>query len=101
VQSVRVQSQVLNHLPVPARQKAGSAVNSLDPRAKRFRAADRSLQQAKSALQGAQIALADLPRSNHSPITAALDSIDHALSHLATAGGQIDEARLDDSEQLA
>jgi hypothetical protein len=82
-------------------QKAGSAVNSLDPRAKRLRAADKSLQQARNALQGAQIALADLPRSNHSPITAALDSIDHALSHLATAGGQIDEARLDDSEQLA
>ena len=101
MQRLRLQSQVLDHLPVPARQKTESAVNSLDPRAKRFRAADRSLQQAKSALQGAQIALADLPRSNHSPITAALDSIDHALSHLATAGGQIDEARLDDSEQLA
>ncbi len=101
MQRLRLQSKVLDHLPVPARQNAESAVNSLDPRAKRFRAADRSLQQAKNALQGAQIALADLPRSNHSPITAALDSIDHALSHLATAGGQIDEARLDDSEQLA
>jgi hypothetical protein len=98
---LRLQSQVLDHLPVPARQKAESAVNSLDPRAKRFRAADRSLQQAKNALLGAQLALGDLPRSNHSPITSALDSIDHALSHIAAAGGQIDEARLGDSEQLA
>ena len=39
-------------------------MNSLDPRAKRFRAADKSLQQAKASLQGAQLALADLPRSN-------------------------------------
>jgi len=103
VQRLRLQSQVLDHLPVPARRKAQaeSAVNSLDPRAKRFRAADKSLQQAKNALHGAQLALGDLPRSNHSPITSALDSIDHALSHIAAAGGQIDEARLDDSEQLA
>lgn len=76
-------------------------MNSLDPRAKRFRAADKSLQQARAALQGAQLALADLPRSSQSPITAALDSIDHALSHVAAAGAQIDEARLDDSEQFA
>lgn len=75
-------------------------MSSLDPRAKRFRAADRSLQQAKNALEGARIALGDLPRANHSPISAALDSIDQALSHLATAGGQIDEARLEESEQL-
>jgi predicted enzyme related to lactoylglutathione lyase len=96
-----VQSQVLDHLPMQKWRKAESAMNSLDPRAKRFRVADRSLQQAKGALQGAQLALADLPRSSHSPITSALDSIDHALSHIAAAGGQIDEARLDDSEQLA
>jgi hypothetical protein len=83
---------------VQAWRKAGSAVNSLDPQAKRFRVADRSLQQAKNALQGAQIALADLPRSSHSPLTGALESIDHALRHIATAGGQLDEARLEDSE---
>lgn len=76
-------------------------MNSLDPRAKRFRAADRSLQQAKNALLGAQLALADLPRSSHSPVTGALDAIDHALSHIATAGGQLDDARLEDSEPLA
>ena len=76
-------------------------MNSLDPRAKRFRAADKSLQQAKLALQGAQIALADLPRSGHSPVTSALDAIDSAMSNIATAAGQIDEARLDDSEDLA
>jgi hypothetical protein len=73
-------------------------VNSLDPRAKRFRAADKSLQQARLALQGAQIAMADLPRSNQSPITAALDSIDHALSNIDEAAARIDEARLSDDE---
>ncbi len=76
-------------------------MNSLDPRAKRFRAADKSLQQARLALQGAQIALADLPRSQQSPVTAALDSIDHAISNIAAAGAQIDEARLDDTEDMA
>ena len=76
-------------------------MNSLDPRAKRFRAADKSLQQAKLALQGAQIALADLPRSNHSPVTSALGSIDSAMSNIAAAAEQIDQARLDDSEDLA
>lgn len=75
-------------------------MNSLDPRAKRFRAADKSLQQARNALQGAQIALADIPRSNLSPVAAALDSINHALSHIAAAGARIDDARLDDSEEL-
>lgn len=75
-------------------------MNSLDPRAKRFRAADKSLQQARLALQGAQIALADLPRSSHSPVTAALDCIDHALSNIAAAASRIDEARLDDSEEF-
>jgi len=76
-------------------------MNSLDPRAKRFRAADKSLQQARLALQGAQIALTDLPRSQQSPVTAALDSIDHALSNIAAAATQIDEARLDDTEDMA
>lgn len=75
-------------------------MNSLDPRAKRFRAADKSLQQARLALQGAQIALADLPRSSHSPVTGALDAIGHALSAVSAAAEQIDEARLDDSEEM-
>ena len=75
-------------------------MNSLDPRAKRFRAADKSLQQARLALQGAQIALGDLPRSNHSPVTSALESIDQALTNIESAAAQIDEARLDDSEEM-
>jgi hypothetical protein len=37
---------------------------------------------------------------NHSPVTAALDSIDHAVSNIAAAAARIDEARLDDSEDL-
>jgi len=74
-------------------------VNSLDPRAKRYRAADKSLQQARLALQGAQIALADLPRSNLSPVTGALDSIDHALSNIAAAAAQLDEARLEAADE--
>ncbi|MEX1045743.1 MAG: hypothetical protein WEC73_06405 [Chthoniobacterales bacterium] len=73
-------------------------MSSLDPRAKRYRAADKSLQQARNALQGAQLALADLPRSNLSPVTAALDAIDHAFSNIAAAAEQIDEARLADDE---
>ena len=101
MQGLRLQRKVLAQLQLPARRETESAVNSLDPRAKRFRAADKSLQQARLALQGAQIALADLPRSQHSPVTSALDSIDHALSSIATAAAQIDEARLDDSEEMA
>lgn len=92
---------MLPEVLLPARREAESPVNSLDPRAKRFRAADKSLQQARLALQGARIALADLPRSSHSPVTASLDAIEHALSNIAAAAAQIDEARLDDSEQIA
>jgi len=95
---LRLCPEVLAHLRVPARQATRAAVNSLDPRAKRYRAADKSLQQARNALQGAQIALADLPRSNLSPVTAALESIEHALSNIASAAAQIDEARLADDE---
>lgn len=101
MQRLRLQREVLPQLRVPSGRKTESAVNSLDPRAKRFRAADKSLQQARLALQGAQIALADLPRSQHSPVTSALDSIDHALASIATAAAQIDEARLDDNEEMA
>jgi hypothetical protein len=101
MQGLRLQRKMLAQVHLQARREAASPMNSLDPRTKRFRAADKSLQQAKASLQGAQLALADLPRSNLSPVTAALDSIDHALSHIAAAGAQIDEARLDDSEQLA
>jgi hypothetical protein len=100
VQRLRLQGQVLTVLQVRTRREAKSPVNSLDPRAKRFRAADKSLQQARLALQGAQIALTDLPRSNQSPVTAALDSIDHAVSNIAAAAARIDEARLDDSEEM-
>jgi hypothetical protein len=100
VQGLRLPSEVLADLRVQARRKASGAVNSLDPRAKRYRAADKSLQQARLALQGAQIALTDLPRSGLSPITAALESIGEALSDIDTAAARIDEARLDDSEDL-
>lgn len=99
MQRLRLQREVLARVQLPARREA--AVNSLDPRAKRFRAADKSLQQARLALQGARIALADLPRSSLSPVTAALDSIDHAMAGIAAAAGQIDAARLDDSEETA
>ena len=100
MQRLRLQRKVHPQVHLPARREAESPVNSLDPRAKRFRAADKSLQQARLALQGAQIALADLPRSNLSPVTAALDSINHAVSNIAAAAAQIDEARLDDSEEI-
>lgn len=69
-------------------------MNSLDPRGKRFRAADRSLQQARNALNGAVLALQDIPHSNVSPLAAAMDSITAALGNLDSAAEHIDEARL-------
>lgn len=69
-------------------------MNSLDPRSKRFRAADRSLQQARNALNGAVLALQDIPHSNISPLAAAMDSITAALEAMDSAAGHIDEARL-------
>ena len=98
VQRVWLQSQVFADLRVPA--AAEDAVSSLDPRAKRFRAADRSLQQARHALEGARLALADLPRSGLSPVTSALDEIQQALSNIAAAGAQIDEARIESDDTL-
>lgn len=94
---LRLQSPMLADVRVPRRQ---GAVNSLDPRAKRFRAADKSLQQARQALEGAQLALADLPRSGLSPVTSALEEIRQALSNIAAAGAQIDEARLEGDDTL-
>lgn len=70
-------------------------MNSLDPRAKRFRAADRSLQQARNALQGALLALNDIPRSNLSPVTSALEDIRRALDDIGEAAARIDEARIE------
>jgi prefoldin subunit 5 len=98
VQGLRLQGQVLADLPVPARGEAESAVNSLDPRAKRYRAADKSLQQARLALQGAQIALADLPRSQLSALTTALESIDKAGREIDNAAASLDDARLESTE---
>ena len=74
-------------------------MNSLDPRAKRFRAADKSLQQARSALQGAQITLADLPRSRVSALADALESIDKASREIDNAAASLDEARLESTEE--
>ena len=74
-------------------------MNSLDPKAKRFRAADKSLQQARLALQGARIALADLPRSNISALSAALESIDNAHREIYNAAASLDEARLESTEE--
>lgn len=73
-------------------------MNSLDPRAKRFRAADKSLQQARNALQGAQISLADLPRSNISALSTALEAIDKAWREIVNASASLDEARLESTE---
>ena len=74
-------------------------MNSLDPRAKRFRAADRSLQQARNALNGSLLALKDLPRSGLSPLTSALESIGHALTSIDEAAAKLDEARMDCGEE--
>lgn len=69
-------------------------MNSLDPRGKRFRAADRSLQQARNALNGAVLALQGIPHPNISPLAAAMESITGALENLDSAAEHIDEARL-------
>jgi len=98
MQRLRLQSKVLADLPVQARGEDESAVNSLDPRAKRFRAADKCLQQAKLALQGTRIALADLPGSRHSALFAALESIDNASREIDTAAASLDDARLESTE---
>jgi hypothetical protein len=70
-------------------------LNSLDPRAKRLRAADRSLQQARNSLQGAQLALQDLPRTGLSPLNDALRSLAAADAEIEAAADAIDRARLD------
>ncbi len=72
-------------------------MNSLDPRAKRYRAADRSLQQARNALIGVPLALQDLPRSNQSSLSAALDATTDALQSIERACALLDEARLESS----
>jgi hypothetical protein len=86
-------------LPVPARRENESAVSSLDPRAKRFRAADRSLNQARLALQGARLALDDLPRSRHSALAGALESMDKAAREIDNAAASLDDARLESTEE--
>ena len=73
-------------------------MNSLDPRAKRFRAADKSLQQARLALQGALIALGDLPRSKVSALSNAMEAIDNAAREIDNAAALLDDARLEATE---
>jgi hypothetical protein len=97
MQSLRLHAEVQAVLRVQARQE--DPVNSLDPRNKRFRAADRSLQQARNALNGAVLALQDLPRSNLSAATAALASISDALADLDAASAHIDEARMEAADE--
>ncbi len=70
-------------------------MNSLDPRAKRFRAADRSLQQARNSLLGVPLALQDLPRLNQSALSAALDAVNDALHSINDAAALLDEARME------
>jgi len=83
---------------VQARQE--SILNSLDPRAKRLRAADRSLQQARSGLLGAQLALRDLPRTSLSPVNDALRAITTAAEQIDAAAAALDEARLETPDGL-
>ncbi len=93
MQRLRLQSQVLGNLPVPS-EKIGR-VNSLDPRAKRFRAADRSLQQARNSLLGVPLALQDLPRLNQSSLSDALDAVKNALHSIDHAATLLDQARME------
>jgi hypothetical protein len=90
---MRLPSQVLGNLPVPSEKKG--AVNSLDPRAKRFRAADRSLQQARNSLLGVPLALEDIPRLKQSSLSDALDAVKDALHSLDHAAALLDQARIE------
>ncbi len=49
-------------------------------------------------MQGAQIALADLPRARVSALSAALESIDKAAREIDNAAASLDEARLESTE---
>jgi len=73
-------------------------MNSLDPRARRLRGADKSLQQARNALQGAQIVLADIPHSKTSPLASALQAINDAARCIDDATASLDDARLEAAE---
>lgn len=75
-------------------------MNSLDPRAKRLRAADRSLQQARSGLLGVQLALQDLPRTGLSPVNDALRAVTAAAEQIDAAAAALDEARLETPDGL-
>jgi hypothetical protein len=56
------------------------------------------LQQARLALQGAQIALADLPHSKVSALAAALEAIGSASREIDNAAASLDDARLESTE---
>jgi len=70
-------------------------MNSLNPKTKRLRVADRSLHQARQSLQGVLIALQDLPRSQISALTEVLDATQAAIESLDLAAEKLDEARMD------
>lgn len=73
-------------------------MNSLDPRARRLRGADKSLQQARNALHGAQIVLADIPHSNVSSLASALEAISNAVRCVDDAAASLDDVRLELAE---
>ena len=73
-------------------------MNSLDPKARRLRGADKSLQQARNALQGAQIVLADIPHSNASPLASALEAINNAMQRIDDAAASLDDARMEEED---
>jgi hypothetical protein len=86
-----MQVEVRRQVRLPGAQEG--PVNPLDPRAKRFRAADRSLRQARQALAGARLVLQDIPHANNSPLAGALVSIDATALKLDEAAALLDEAR--------
>lgn len=74
-------------------------MNSLDPRAKRFRAADTSLQQARNSLKGALLALQDIPHSKISAMFEAHGAINRAIVAIDDASAQLDEARMEGARE--
>jgi hypothetical protein len=66
-------------------RRSNKPMNSLDPRAKRIRATQRSLDQARNSLAGIPLVVGPLARSTLSPATDLLRAVERALESIADA----------------
>lgn len=74
-------------------------MNSLDPRAKRLRGADRSLQQARSAVTGALLVLQEAPHAKASSWGQSVEALQDVLENLDRAAALLDDARLEAADE--